>query len=100
MRIFVATGIFHPEPGGPATYLHRLLPAVQARGHTVRVLTFGDATGGDYPYPVTRIPRRALPRRMADYARAARRELAQADLVFLNSLGLPLVGGRRVPRVI
>ena len=31
MRIFVATGIFHPEPGGPATYLHRLLPAVQAR---------------------------------------------------------------------
>ncbi len=41
MRIFVATGIFHPEPGGPATYLYRLLPELVARGHTVRALTFG-----------------------------------------------------------
>ncbi len=100
MRIFVASGIFHPESGGPATYLYRLLPAVQARGHDVRVLAFGDPSGGDYPYPVTRIPRRSLPLRMADYARAARRELVSADLVFVNSLGLPLIGYGRVPRVL
>ena len=42
MQIFIATGIFHPEPGGPATYLYHLLPELQARGHDVTVLTFGD----------------------------------------------------------
>ena len=26
MRLFIASGIFHPDSGGPATYLYRLLP--------------------------------------------------------------------------
>lgn len=100
MRIFVASGIFHPEPGGPATYLYRLLPELVARGHAVRVLTFGDGPTAGYPYPLRRIPRRALPLRWAQYARAARQEMRRADEVFLNSLGLPLLGGRGVPRVL
>mgnify|MGYP001271701104 CR=1 FL=1 len=100
MRIFVASGIFHPEPGGPATYLYRLLPEVQARGHLVRVLTFGDGPTEGYPYPLRRIPRRALPLRWADYARAAWDEMRRADLVFVNSLSLPLVGGGKLPRVL
>jgi glycosyltransferase involved in cell wall biosynthesis len=100
MRLFVASGIFHPEPGGPATYLYRLLPEILARGHTVRVLAFGNPSHEQYPYPVRRIPRRALPVRMLDYARAARTEMRRADLVFVNSLGLPLFGGRDKPRVL
>ncbi len=100
MRLFVASGIFHPEPGGPATYLYRLLPEILARGHTVRVLAFGDPSTEGYPYPVHRIPRRALPVRMLDYACAAREEMNRADLVFVNSLGLPLYGGRGRPRVL
>ncbi|MEW6578818.1 MAG: glycosyltransferase family 4 protein [Chloroflexota bacterium] len=100
MRIFVASGIFHPEPGGPATYLYRLLPELQARGHTVRALTFGDGPVTGYPYPLRRIPRRALPLRWADYARAAWGEMRRADLVFVNSLGLPLVGSGKIPRVL
>jgi len=100
MRIFVASGIFHPEPGGPATYLYRLLPELQARGHTVRVLTFGDGPVTGYPYPLRRIPRRALPLRWADYARVAWGEMRQADVTFVNNLGLPLVGGAGVPRVL
>lgn len=100
MRFFVATGIFHPEPGGPATYLFRLLPELQARGHEVRLLTFGDAPAEGYPYPVTRIPRRALPVRFADYARAARPLAEWSDLIFANSLGLPLIGLPRRPRVL
>lgn len=100
MRIFIASGIFHPEPGGPATYLYRLLPELVARGHAVRVLTFGDGPTAGYPYPLRRIPRRALPLRWAQYARAARQEMRRADEVFLNSLGLPLLGGRGVPRVL
>jgi glycosyltransferase involved in cell wall biosynthesis len=100
MHIFVASGIFHPEAGGPATYLYRLLPDIVARGHQVRVLTFGDAPTGGYGYPLMRIPRRALPVRWLDYARAARPETARADLIFINSLGLPLVGAQRKPRVL
>jgi glycosyltransferase involved in cell wall biosynthesis len=100
MRIFVASGIFHPEPGGPATYLYRLLPVIQAHGHQVRVLTFGDAPVQEYPYPLTRISRRALPVRTAEYARAAWPEIRHADLVFINSLGLPLIGLGGRPRVL
>jgi glycosyltransferase involved in cell wall biosynthesis len=100
MRLFVASGIFHPESGGPATYLHGLLPALQARGHDVRVLAFGDAPTDGYPYPLKRIPRRRLPLRMSDYARAAWPEIRRADLIFLNSLGLPLIGAGRKPRVL
>jgi glycosyltransferase involved in cell wall biosynthesis len=100
MRILIVTGIFHPEPGGPATYLHRLLPELIARGHTVRVLTFGDGPTEGYPYPLRLIPRRALPLRWADYARAAWAEMRRADVMFVNSLGLPLVGGGTIPRVL
>jgi glycosyltransferase involved in cell wall biosynthesis len=100
MRIFVASGISHPESGGPATYLYRLLPEIVARGHHVRVLTFGDAPTADYPYALARIPRRALPVRWARYARAAWPEIGRADLVFINSLGLPMIGAGRKPRVL
>jgi glycosyltransferase involved in cell wall biosynthesis len=100
MRIFVASGIFHPESGGPATYLHRLIPELLARGHEVRVLTFGNPAAGDYPYPVQRIPRRALPLRTAAYVRAALPEVRRADLLFLNSLGLPLITRQHKPTVL
>lgn len=100
MRICIAAGIFHPESGGPATYLYRLLPAIQARGHEVRVVAFGDAHTGGYPYPLTRIPRRALPLRWWNYTRAIASEMRRADIVFINSLGLPLVGGGEQPRVL
>ncbi|MCZ7545293.1 MAG: glycosyltransferase family 4 protein [Anaerolineae bacterium] len=104
MRIFIATGIFHPEPGGPATYLYRLLPELVARGHEVRVLTFGEESEGDppdrpYPYPVTRISRRApAPVRYARYARAARALEAWAEVTYAHSLFLPLAGSR--PRAV
>ncbi len=101
-RLFIATGIFHPEPGGPATYLHELLPALQARGWEVRLLTYGGGPTDGYPYSVTRIPRRALPLRLADYARAARPLLRWADLAYIHTLGLPLLGsgGPRVFKIV
>ncbi len=102
MKLFVASGIFHPEAGGPATYLNELLPELVQRGWDVRVLTFSDADHAErvYPYPVTRILRRALPLRMIDYARAARPLLAWADVVYVHTLGLPLYGDRHAPRVV
>jgi glycosyltransferase involved in cell wall biosynthesis len=42
MKILIATGIFKPELGGPATYAVELAKRLQATGHTVTVLTFSD----------------------------------------------------------
>src|SRR5262249_54019332 len=92
-RLLIAAGIFHPEPGGPATYLHEILPALQACGWDVRVLTYGDPSSETYPYPVTRIRRQFLPLRRLNYALASRHELAQADLVYAHTIDLPLMGG-------
>ena len=93
-KLLIATGIFHPESGGPATYLYHLLPYLQAHGYEVRVLTYGEPSDDDeknYPYPVTRISRDApLPLRMWRYALAARSLLAWADMVYIHTLMLPL----------
>jgi glycosyltransferase involved in cell wall biosynthesis len=97
-RLFVASGIFHPEAGGPATYLHEVLPALMAKGWDVRLLTFGDGAQEGYPYPVRRVPRGALPLRYARYAWHGWREGRTADLLYLHSIDLPL-WGLSAPRV-
>ncbi len=101
-RLFVAAGIFHPESGGPATYLYELLPELQKLGWQPRVVTYGAGDTAAYPYPLTRVPRRALPIRMAHYGVAAFPLLRWADLVYVHTLDLPLVGGkaRRVVKMV
>lgn len=98
-NLFLASGIFHPEPGGPATYLKTILPALQGRGWQPRVLTFGEPASTDYAYPVTRVARASYPIRQARYAVASREHLAWADLVYAHTIDLPLWGGRGQPRV-
>ncbi|MEK7809208.1 MAG: hypothetical protein AAB571_09060, partial [Chloroflexota bacterium] len=59
MRLCVVSGTFHPEPGGPPTFLYRLLPELIQRGHSIHVVTYGERDAPtDYPYAVTRISRR------------------------------------------
>lgn len=99
MRIFIASGIFHPDAGGPATYLYRLLPELQARGHPIRALTYGSGPTTGYPYPLARVPYINLPVRLARYARAYREGAAWADLIYIHSLSLPRSGDRHKPRV-
>jgi len=100
-RLFVASGIFHPDPGGPATYLKQLLPALQEKGWRIRVLSYGDRQDDAmaYPYPVQRIPRSSTPWRQLRYAAAAFREMQQADLVFEQSIDLPIFG-TKIPRIL
>ena len=97
MRVFVASGIFYPEAGGPATHLHGLLPALQRRGHEVSALAFGEA-GSAGPYPLTRIPRRGLVASWLRYRRAATRLWPGHDVAYVHGFGLPLPAGLR-PRV-
>jgi len=98
-NLFIAAGIFHPEPGGPATYLYEILPALQARGWQPRVLTYGSSTAGHYPYPLKRIPRRKLPLRLLHYRWASRVEVAQADLIYAHTAFLPLPPNKK-PKLI
>ena len=100
MRIFVASGIFHPDSGGPATYLYRLLPELQARGHQISALAYGNAPVEGYPYPLARVPFGRFPfMRWARYWVRYRRAASRADVIYINSLGLPRSGDARTPRV-
>jgi len=98
MRIFVPTGIFHPEPGGPASYLYRLLPELQAAGHVVTVVTYGEGGTAEYSYPVIRIPRTSAVAMRYRYWQAVRQEWEGHDLAYIHSLGLPLAKSVR-PRI-
>ncbi len=55
-------------------------------------LAYGNAPTNGYPYPLTRIPFVSLPIRMINYARAYREGVVWADLIYLNSFGLPRTG--------
>jgi len=98
-NLFIATGIFHPEPGGPATYLRAILPALLEKGWSPTVLTYGEGSTADYPYPVTRIRRRALPLRLWNYRQHARQFAADADLIYAHTVDLPVPWGD-TPRLI
>jgi glycosyltransferase involved in cell wall biosynthesis len=93
MRLCVVSGTFHPEPGGPPTYLYHLLPALQARGHSVSVITYGEPEQHNpdlYPYPVKRISRRqSVPARLLAMTCEVLRQGRRADLLFVSDYGLP-----------
>ena len=89
MRICIASGTFHPDVGGPPTYLRALAKELVERGHGVQVVTHG-RPGGDYPYPVHRIPRELpAPLRLARFGAAVLQEARGADLLYVNDYGLP-----------
>ncbi|MEO1165317.1 MAG: glycosyltransferase family 4 protein [Chloroflexota bacterium] len=98
-NLMIAAGIFHPESGGPATYLKEILPALQTQGWQPHVLTYGNDAYNDYPYPVQRIARQTLPLRLGRYYLASRPMTAKADLIYAHTIDLP-VAWRDVPRVI
>ena len=100
MRIFVASGIATPEIGGPATYLAGMLPELRERGHEVAVLAYGDPDRGDGAAGITRVPRGALPLRLARYASVYARGAARADVILVLSLALPRLARPRAPVVL
>ncbi len=42
MNILIASGIYPPESGGPATYSSEAAQALRARGHVVQVISYGE----------------------------------------------------------
>jgi glycosyltransferase involved in cell wall biosynthesis len=94
MRIVLATGIYPPEIGGPATYVRELSRALRAKGVEVRIIAYGDSAPDDATDGVTRVSRAGGPLvRYVRYARALRRMCDGCDVVeaFSSvSVGVPL----------
>lgn len=84
MKILLATGIYPPEIGGPATFVPALAEAAVAAGHEVRVLTYGDVGTPQGPtWPVTVVPRSgAAVLRYLRYALACFGLARSVDVVF------------------
>jgi len=47
MRILIATGIFPPDIGGPATILGALAKSLEENGLEIRILTYSDIVSGN-----------------------------------------------------
>lgn len=98
-KLMIAAGIFHPESGGPATYLKEILPALQDKSWQASVLSYGDDSEYSYPYPVTRIKRQTLPLRLFNYWQASAEIAQSADLIYAHTIDLP-VQWTNAPRII
>jgi glycosyltransferase involved in cell wall biosynthesis len=94
MKVTIATGIFPPDIGGPATYVSQLANTLVDQGVRLEVVTYGDeleASGS--PFHVTRVGRDlSLLRRYVSFFRAARRAGRGTGIFFAQdplSSGLP-----------
>src|SRR3989344_5786101 len=56
MRLLIATGIFPPDIGGPATYSKLLLEELSKRNFSIQIITYGEPKSGD-PDNLKRISR-------------------------------------------
>lgn len=103
MIIVLATGIYPPQIGGPATYVQHVAEQFVAAGHTVTVVTYGEAEESDM-WQVERVTARLPLLRWFAYAATLRRVAQDADvLIAFSSIscGVPLVlSGIRKPKKI
>lgn len=109
MHIVLATGIYPPQIGGPATYVRELAGRLKARGANVSVVTFGEESANPHEeWSVHTVSRRGGPiARWFRYARTLRKVGSDADIIYAFSavsVGVPLFlsrlrGPRRVLRL-
>ncbi len=107
MKILLATGIFPPEIGGPATYVRSVARELVARGDNVVVITYGTKQGFDHSdgYAVVSVGKHGGPLlRWFRYRDALKLHGAAADYVcaFTSiSAGIPiLMSGLTKPKKI
>ena len=85
MRVVVVSGIWPPDPGGPASHAPALADYLVERGHGVQVVTTADAKPAARSYPVLWASRRSRARhlRSAALVRSAARS---SDVVYATSM--------------
>jgi glycosyltransferase involved in cell wall biosynthesis len=96
MKVVLATGIYPPEIGGPATYVMNLARALKERGVTVHVIAYGEESHESRvtSHDLTWVSRKGGPMaRWKRYAKALKEIGADADIVYCFSsvsCGVPL----------
>lgn len=97
MKVVLATGIYPPDIGGPATYVLNLAKALKERGVKVTVITYSQQStvnGQQLENEVVRISKKGGPiLRWRRYAKALREHAEDADIVYAFSsvsVGAPL----------
>lgn len=111
MKVILATGIYPPEIGGPATYVYHLAKSLIERGMKVKIVAYGEESFSASQLPsfsgegVIRISRKGGPlMRWRRYAKALKEHGPDADIVYCFSsvsCGVPLwLAGLKHPHTI
>lgn len=98
MRIVLATGIYPPDIGGPATYVEKLAEGLRGKGLEVTVLTYGKkkrrrGEDREEERSVMRVSKAGPGIRWIRYALALRKVAGDADIVYCFSsisCGVPM----------
>lgn len=99
MRIVIATGIFPPDVGGPATHTSQLAEELRVRGHDVRVLSLTDERAPVIEPGLVRFPRRwPWPVRTIAVIGWLLRRRRTYDVLYANGLDVPAVISARLGR--
>jgi glycosyltransferase involved in cell wall biosynthesis len=87
VKVLVVSGIWPPDPGGPASHAPALASFLQARGHDVAVATTAERAPGPEAYPVSWVSRRLPPGvRHAAAVLAIARRGAASEVVYATSM--------------
>ena len=97
VRVVVVSGIWPPDPGGPASHAPALADFLAERGHDVQVVTTAAAEPARRPYPVRWAPRRS-PLRHLRAALLVREAARHADVVYATSMIRRAAIGARLAR--
>ena len=102
MKIVLATGIYPPDIGGPATYVHEVAREFSAAGHQVTVITYGDESV-QHAWRVIAISKLGgVFARWRRYAKVLKEVGSDADAIYVFtsvSAGVPFIlSGLKKPR--
>jgi glycosyltransferase involved in cell wall biosynthesis len=99
VNVLVVSGIWPPDPGGPASHAPALAEFLRSRGHAVAAVTTADDAPAPEEYPVHWVPRK-LPTEMR-YLRCVklvRRHARPADVVYATSMVRRATAGSALAR--
>jgi glycosyltransferase involved in cell wall biosynthesis len=92
MKILIITGIFHPDIGGPATYVPQIAKALVEKKHQVTVVTYSDRLDHQddiYSFNLVRLPRKIQKiKRLVLTIQKIITLGKDADILFVNGLAL------------
>jgi glycosyltransferase involved in cell wall biosynthesis len=97
VRVVVVSGIWPPDPGGPASHAPALADFLAERGHAVEVVTTADVAPEARSYPVTWAARRS-PLRHVRSALLVRAAARHADVIYATSMIRRAAIGARLAR--